>query len=107
MPKWEDIREDLFEAIIQVMGPLTKEQQAEVVRIMNERGHGMVWNAIRYGFQVLSVARFSIFFLYCFMNNLNLPPSSAIVSQLHSTLPCPASCSLFWKAPDPRKPSRR
>lgn len=48
MPKWEEIRDDLFEAVIQVQPPLSKDQQAEVVRIMNERGHDMVWNAIRY-----------------------------------------------------------
>ncbi|GAB1313054.1 hypothetical protein MFIFM68171_03264 [Madurella fahalii] len=47
MPKWEEIRDDLFEAVIQVQPPLSKDQQAEVERIMNERGHDMVWNAIR------------------------------------------------------------
>lgn len=48
MPKWEDIREDLFEAIIQVQAPLSKDQQEQVVQIMQARGHNMGWNAIRY-----------------------------------------------------------
>lgn len=48
MPRWEDIREDLFEAVIQVQAPINKEQQAEIVRIMREKGHDMGWNAIRY-----------------------------------------------------------
>ncbi|KAK3387013.1 hypothetical protein B0H63DRAFT_521091 [Podospora didyma] len=47
MPRWEEIRDDLFEAIMQVQGPLSKEQQEEIVRIMRDRGHDMVWNAIR------------------------------------------------------------
>ncbi|KAK4241351.1 hypothetical protein C8A03DRAFT_12384 [Achaetomium macrosporum] len=48
MPKWEDIRDDLFEAIIRVQPPIDKEQQAEIVKIMQARGHDMGWNAIRY-----------------------------------------------------------
>ncbi len=48
MPKWEDIRDDLFEAIIQANPPITKEQQVEIVATMKARGHDMVWNAIRY-----------------------------------------------------------
>jgi hypothetical protein len=37
MPKWEDIRDDLFEAIIRVMPPIDKEQQAEIVEILKAR----------------------------------------------------------------------
>ncbi|KAK4043592.1 hypothetical protein C8A01DRAFT_32322 [Parachaetomium inaequale] len=48
MPRWEDIREDLFEAIIQVHPAINKEQQAEIVEIMKAKGHDMGWNAIRY-----------------------------------------------------------
>ncbi|KAL2185284.1 hypothetical protein L209DRAFT_712579, partial [Thermothelomyces heterothallicus CBS 203.75] len=48
MPKWEDIREDLFEAIMQVHPPINKEQQGDIVRIMREKGHDMGWNAIRH-----------------------------------------------------------
>ncbi len=48
MPKWEDIRDDLFEAIIQANPPISKEQQVEIVATMNARGHDMGWNAIRY-----------------------------------------------------------
>jgi hypothetical protein len=48
MPRWEDIREDLFEAIIQVNPPINKEQQSEIVEIMKAKGHDMGWNAIRY-----------------------------------------------------------
>ncbi|KAK0706568.1 hypothetical protein B0T26DRAFT_727145 [Lasiosphaeria miniovina] len=48
MAKWEEIREDLFEAVMQVQGPLTKEQHQQIVEIMQARGHNMGWNAIRY-----------------------------------------------------------
>lgn len=48
MPKWEDIREDLFEAIMQVQPPINREQQADIVKIMRGKGHDMGWNAIRY-----------------------------------------------------------
>lgn len=48
MPKWEDIRDDLFEAVISVQPSLTKEQQEQIVVFMQARGHNMVWNAIRY-----------------------------------------------------------
>lgn len=48
MPKWEEIREDLFEAVMQVHPAMNKEQQADVVRIMRSKGHEMGWNAIRY-----------------------------------------------------------
>ncbi|KAK3320951.1 hypothetical protein B0T19DRAFT_466163 [Cercophora scortea] len=37
--RWEDIRDDLFEAIMNVHGPLTKEQQDDVVEFMRSRGH--------------------------------------------------------------------
>jgi hypothetical protein len=55
MPKWEDIREDLFEAIIQVHPPINKEQQVEIVAAMRARGHDMGWNAIRYVAQYSAV----------------------------------------------------
>ncbi|KAK0651356.1 hypothetical protein B0T16DRAFT_453833 [Cercophora newfieldiana] len=48
MPRWDEIRDDLFEAYIAVSPPLTKEQQEELTGIMRARGHDMVWNAIRY-----------------------------------------------------------
>lgn len=48
MAKWEEIRDDLFEAIIQVQPTINKEQQAEIVKIMRVRGHDTSWNAIRY-----------------------------------------------------------
>ncbi|KAK4155223.1 hypothetical protein C8A00DRAFT_13709 [Chaetomidium leptoderma] len=48
MPKWEDIRDDLFEAIIQVQPAINKEQQSEIVELMRAKGHDMGWNAIRY-----------------------------------------------------------
>ncbi|KAK3304403.1 uncharacterized protein B0T15DRAFT_494866 [Chaetomium strumarium] len=55
MPKWEDIRDDLFEAIVRVQPPIDKEQQAEIVEILKSRGHDMGWNAIRYVLAFLSV----------------------------------------------------
>jgi hypothetical protein len=48
MAKWEEIRDDLFEAIIQVQPTINKEQQADIVKIMQARGHDTSWNAIRY-----------------------------------------------------------
>ncbi|KAL2180003.1 uncharacterized protein P884DRAFT_267655 [Thermothelomyces heterothallicus CBS 202.75] len=69
MPKWEDIREDLFEAIMQVHPPINKEQQGDIVRIMREKGHDMGWNAIRYvlvGFGCISL-------LANFINDICLP----------------------------------
>jgi hypothetical protein len=54
MPKWEDIREDLFEAVMQVHPAMNKEQQADVVRLMRSKGHDMGWNAIRYVFLLFS-----------------------------------------------------
>jgi hypothetical protein len=48
MPKWEEIRDDLFEAIMQSHPPINKEQQAEIVQHMRDKGHDMGWNAIRY-----------------------------------------------------------
>jgi hypothetical protein len=48
MAKWEEIRDDLFEAIIQVQPTINKEQQADIVKIMRARGHDTSWNAIRY-----------------------------------------------------------
>ncbi|KAL2171639.1 hypothetical protein VTG60DRAFT_2207 [Thermothelomyces hinnuleus] len=69
MPKWEDIREDLFEAIMQVHPPINKEQQADIVRIMREKGHDMGWNAIRY----VLVEFGSISLPANFMNDICLP----------------------------------
>ena len=48
MVRWEDVREDLLDAILQVMGPLTREQQDGIVATLNERGHNVTWNAMRY-----------------------------------------------------------
>lgn len=70
MPKWEEIRDDLFEAVMMVQAPLNKEQQEDIVRIMRGRGHNMVWNAIRYE-AVVSI--FScLFSLFSFLPS---PPS--------------------------------
>jgi hypothetical protein len=56
MPKWEDIRDDLFEAVMQAQPAISKEQQAEIVRFMQARGHDMGWNAIRYVSQLNAVS---------------------------------------------------
>ncbi|KAK3903357.1 hypothetical protein C8A05DRAFT_14676 [Staphylotrichum tortipilum] len=48
MTRWEEIKDDLLESIIQAHSPISKEHQAEVVRIMGEKGHAITWNAIRY-----------------------------------------------------------
>lgn len=48
MPKWEDIRDDLFQAYIMATGPITPDQQASMEDFMQSRGHQMKWNAIRY-----------------------------------------------------------
>ncbi|KAL1841419.1 hypothetical protein VTJ49DRAFT_7096 [Mycothermus thermophilus] len=48
MARWEDIREDLFEIILQVFGTIEKDKQAQIVEKMKARGHDMNWNAIRY-----------------------------------------------------------
>jgi hypothetical protein len=47
MPTFEEIKDDLLDAIYQVAQPLTAEQKNEVVAILKSRGHNMVWNAIR------------------------------------------------------------
>ncbi|KAL2263270.1 hypothetical protein VTK26DRAFT_7535 [Humicola hyalothermophila] len=47
MVKWDEIRDDLFEAILSVNPPLQKEQQDRIVAMMNKRGHQIGWNAIR------------------------------------------------------------
>lgn len=48
MPKWEEIRDDVFEAIIQVLPPISKEQQAEILAMLQAKGHVVTWNAVRY-----------------------------------------------------------
>jgi hypothetical protein len=47
MPTFEEIKDDLLEAIYQVAQPLTQEQKDEVVSNLKSRGHDMGWNAIR------------------------------------------------------------
>lgn len=47
MPRWEQIRDDLSDPVLAVSPPFTKKQQEETVRTTQERGHTMVWNAIR------------------------------------------------------------
>ncbi|KAK4133008.1 hypothetical protein BT67DRAFT_364566, partial [Trichocladium antarcticum] len=47
MPRWEDMRDDLFGAVVSVQPAMSKAQQDEVVEIMRSRGHDMGWNAIR------------------------------------------------------------
>ncbi|KAK1832735.1 hypothetical protein QBC39DRAFT_433035 [Podospora conica] len=46
MVRWEDVREDLLDALMQVTLPLTREQQDNIVAILNERGHQVTWNAM-------------------------------------------------------------
>ena len=48
MVRWEDVREDLLDAMLQVSMPLTRDQQESIVAILNERGHNVTWNAMRY-----------------------------------------------------------
>ncbi|KAJ4307039.1 hypothetical protein N0V88_000414 [Collariella sp. IMI 366227] len=48
MPRWEDIRDDLFEAVMQVHPAINRDQQVEIVKVMKAKGHDMAWNAIRY-----------------------------------------------------------
>lgn len=55
MPRWDEIRDDLFEAIIQVHAPISKEQQAEIVAILQAKGHAIGWNAIRYVLESISL----------------------------------------------------
>jgi len=50
MVKWEDVQDDLLEAVVAVTPPLSKEQQEQIVGIMTARGHNLTWNAIRYDF---------------------------------------------------------
>lgn len=48
MVRWEDVRDDLLDAVMQVAPAFTREQQDQIVTILNERGHGVTWNAMRY-----------------------------------------------------------
>lgn len=48
MVRWEDIRDDLLDAVMQVCPAFTREQQDQIVTILNERGHAVTWNAMRY-----------------------------------------------------------
>ncbi|KAK0740661.1 hypothetical protein B0T18DRAFT_431933 [Schizothecium vesticola] len=52
MVRWEDVREDLLDAMLQVSMPLTRDQQDSIVAILNERGHNVTWNAMRYTWDV-------------------------------------------------------
>nr|CAE55933.1 putative protein [Neurospora crassa] len=45
MPKWEEIRDDLFRAFINASGPITPEMQVSIEESM--KPYGMKWNAIR------------------------------------------------------------
>jgi len=46
--KSELIKDDLLEAVFEVTNPsFTNKQKDEIVAIMAERGHVMVWNAVR------------------------------------------------------------
>ncbi|KAK3392626.1 hypothetical protein B0T20DRAFT_456081 [Sordaria brevicollis] len=44
--KWEDIRDDLFQAYIYAAGPITTDMQASIEEFMQSRGHEIRWNAI-------------------------------------------------------------
>ncbi|KAK4228425.1 hypothetical protein QBC38DRAFT_509014 [Podospora fimiseda] len=46
--RWEDIRDDLFDIIYKLTGPLTTEDQGVVEREMQARGFDIKWNAIRF-----------------------------------------------------------
>lgn len=48
MVRWEDASDDLLDAVMQVCPTLTREQQDQIVTILNERGHAVTWNAVRY-----------------------------------------------------------
>ena len=51
MPRWDDIKGDLFEAVYTVLKPsLNKDEQDAIVNFMKARGHDMTWIAIRYAF---------------------------------------------------------
>jgi hypothetical protein len=48
MPKFVEMKTDLFEAIYTIATPsIQPEQKDEIVAFMNARGHEMTWNAIR------------------------------------------------------------
>ncbi|KAK3997122.1 hypothetical protein QBC44DRAFT_398895, partial [Cladorrhinum sp. PSN332] len=53
--RWEDIRDDLFEIVYKLIGPLASEDQAVVEREMQARGYDIKWNAIRYPGRVIMV----------------------------------------------------
>jgi hypothetical protein len=48
--RWEDIRDDLIQGLVNVFPPLNKEQQNDIVAFLQARGHDIVWNALRYVF---------------------------------------------------------
>ena len=48
--RWEDLRDDLIQGLVNVFPPLNKEQQNEIVMFLQARGHDIVWNALRYVF---------------------------------------------------------
>jgi hypothetical protein len=79
MPRWDDIRDDLFNAYVAVTPALNQEQQEEIVRMMKARGHDMVWNAIRYIFPSFCDLAFSLS-----QKHRHLPFGNAYSSHHHN-----------------------
>lgn len=46
--RWDEIRDDLFEVVYKLCGPLSKDDQIVVEREMQSRGYDISWNGIRY-----------------------------------------------------------
>jgi hypothetical protein len=82
MVKWEDVQDDLLEAVVAVTPPLSKEQQEQIVGIMTARGHNLTWNAIRYDLLLPPKALHSL--LSCLQSptlTLVLPPRFSFLLQ--------------------------
>lgn len=53
MARFDDIKEDLLYALYRVCSP-SREQQAEIVSILEAKGIKMTWDAIRYDFEIFT-----------------------------------------------------
>ncbi|KAK3683718.1 hypothetical protein B0T22DRAFT_443728 [Podospora appendiculata] len=86
--RWEDIRDDLFEAIMSVHAPLSRDQQDEVVEFMRGRGHNMVWNAISKRLPFSLAAALLSFPSFPFPHQINPQPRRHYLhcSRHHTTL---------------------
>ncbi|KAL2116823.1 hypothetical protein VTJ04DRAFT_8991 [Mycothermus thermophilus] len=47
MPKWNELRGDLFEVFLELHGLPDKDQQEKIIEKLKARGHETTWNAIR------------------------------------------------------------